>query len=251
VTVQTTDDTRFCRQLPGGGVEPIAFADLALGDAVQALGAWDGDQFIARHVIVMLPPPPPPGQVTGIVIGLDADAGTITVQPQARDAVVVQTTGDTRFSRQLAGGGLEPITFDDLALDDRVQARGAWDGDLFIARHVIVLVPPPPPPPEGVCGTIVELNAAEGTITVQPQDGDPVLIQTTDETQFSRQLPGGLRLPLTFDDLQLRDPIRALGAWDGDEFDAVQVIVLGSVRFRHRQAEPNFPPPGPSSSGGR
>ncbi|HFD39885.1 MAG TPA: hypothetical protein ENJ31_08605 [Anaerolineae bacterium] len=231
-TVQTSADTEFYRKVPRGGLEPITFEDLVVGDRIVVEGAWDGDLFNADEVVVVAsatpPPPPPPAsdRFGGVITALDAANGTITLQARDGD-VTVQTSTETEFYRMQHHGDLQPITFDDLAVGDKVRVEGAWNGDLFDADRVIAMpVAPPPPPEDMVGGVITALDAAAGTITIQsPHSADPITIQTSDETEFYRMIHQGGLEPITFDDLAVGDQIGAEGAWDGDLFNAEKVMV--------------------------
>jgi outer membrane protein assembly factor BamB len=227
LTVQTGEDTKFFRKIPGGH-EAITFANLQVDDHAIVIGTWDGDVFRAQKVILV---PPPPKMIVGIITDLDAGAGTIIVQPEEGDLVTVQTYEETKYFRVPRQGEPVPITFDDLALDDKVSVQGYVEGEVFKAVKVLVLPEPtddPPQPPEDnrLIGTITALDAGAGTITVQPTAGDAVVAQTSGETKYFRQVRKGEHEVITFDDLALEDKVIILGVLDGDTFNATKVIVM-------------------------
>ena len=139
VTVQTSAETEFYRKIHHGGLEPIGFDDLTVGDRVYVQGAWAGDVFNASRVLVMTSASQPPAShVHGSITALVPAAGTVVVQTRHSGEVLVQTFGETEFYRKSHQGGLEPITFDDLAVEDRVSVWGTWDGEVFNADKVIM-----------------------------------------------------------------------------------------------------------------
>ena len=237
VTVQTSAETEFYQVRHHGDLEPITFDDLVVGEGVRAKGAWNGDVFEADRVIAMpTTPPPPPEMVSGTIAALDADAGTITVQT-CHDAapLTVQTSAETEFYRMVHDGGLEEITFDDLVVGDRIAAEGEWDGDMFNAGKVVTTpATPPPPPAETIKGTITALDEATGMITVQDMDDSTVTVQTSAETKFYRMNHDGSLAEITFADLNVGDHIVVEGSWDGDVFNASNVVVMAEVTTRAR-----------------
>jgi hypothetical protein len=166
-----------------------------------------------------------PDRVAGEITGLDATSGEITLQLRHGAEIAVATSDTTEFYRKVHLGGLEAISFDDLAIGDRVQVVGTRDGEVLTAAKVI-LVPPPPPPPQAVHGSIVALDAGAGTIRVQPCDGDALTVQTTAETTFYRRFHRGRLEPISFADLAVEDQVTVLGTWEGDLFIAGRVTVM-------------------------
>jgi hypothetical protein len=225
LTVRTAGAELY-RKVYRGGLEPITFDDLAVGDRIQAEGVWDGDSFDASELRLLAPlPSSAPAVVNGAISDSpNAETGVFTVQPFDGDPVTVKT-GDTEYYRQLRQGRLEPIAFGDLANGDRVRVEGTWDGGVLMASKVLVKPPAPLPAPAVVNGTISgSPNAEAGTFTVQPRNGDPVPVQTGD-TRFYRELRRGRLEAITFDVLADGDRVRVEGVWEGDVLMASRVLV--------------------------
>jgi hypothetical protein len=233
VTVQTTAETRFFRQVQPIGLVPITFDDLAVGDKITAKGTREDNLLTATQVIVLPPPPPPPPppaqRLGGIITALDPDAGTIVVQRREGEPATIQTTADTEFLRQVPNTEPAPITFADLALRMTITASGAWQGDLFAADVVVVMPATPPPPAEHLGGVIIALDAGAGTITLKRLNREPVTVQTSADTEFLRRLPNGKVQMITFADLAKGLQITVEGAWEGEVFNASQVVVAGRL----------------------
>jgi hypothetical protein len=163
--------------------------------------------------------------VSGEITALDGATGQITLKPRFRDAITVETSGETEFLRKVFEDGLEPITFDDLQQGDRVTVAGTWDGDVLRAQRVTVK-PEQLPPPATIHGAISSLNSGDGTLMVAPLTGDAVLVQTSEGTEFYRETQRARREPITFADLADGDWVRVQGDWVEEVFDAVRVTVM-------------------------
>jgi hypothetical protein len=77
--------------------------------------------------------------VNGRIRALDPSSGTFTLERRFGEAITVQTTEETKFYRQARWGRLEPITFGELAVGDRVNVLGTWDGEALNASKVIMM----------------------------------------------------------------------------------------------------------------
>lgn len=198
------------------------------------------------------PPPPDRERTVGKVIEIDDAAASFTVQPRFGDPVLVLTSDETEYFLKVNRGGLEPIGFDDLKVEDIVHVDGVPLQGVINATKVVIF-PPEPLPIVWIHGFITAIDPAAGTFTLErrppeqdvetPDDAslvppDPVTVQTSNETEYYLMSHHGVVQPIRFDDLQLRDRVQVAGNWSGELiFDAVQVIV--------RPQEPPPPPPPP------
>ena len=95
-----------------------------------------------------------------------------------------------------------------------------------IGRTGIEHRPSPPPRLDHIGGEIIDLDATAGTMSIQPLRGEPVTVQTSEDTQFHRQLADGGCESISFGDLATGDNVQVQGEWDGELFNATRVIVL-------------------------
>ena len=225
ITVQTSAETDILRKIQEDGLEPIALGDLMDGDQVTVAGIWQGDLLQARRVTVKAACVPPPDTVHGAISVLDASSGTITVEPQTGDAVLVQTSEETVFYRETQRARREPILFADLAEGDWVRIQGAWVEDVFEAVRVTVMPFRPAPPPRLVVGSIGEL-LSETDFSLEHQRLEPITVKTTETTKFYRTLRWGRLEPISFGELVAGDWVAALGRWDGEALNADVVTVM-------------------------
>ncbi len=101
---------------------------------------------------------------------------------------------------------------------------------VFLALVLLAAVVSPAAAHRGqnrLVGEITGLDAAAGTIAVQPRYGDPATVQTDSDTEFYRKVCHGGLEAITFADLLVGDQIKAVGSWGDDgDFNASQVIAL-------------------------
>jgi hypothetical protein len=225
ITVQTMEDTRFFRKVNHGGLEEISFESLVVGDRVQVVGTWDGDLLQAGKVIVVPPPPPPLVEIHGAISALDSENDTLIVKLEGGTEVTVQTSEETEFYRVAQHGRLEPIAFEDLAVEDWVRVHGLREEEVFLAKRVTVMPVAPPPPLRLAFGRIVRLDP-EGTFSLKPRRGNEIPVGTGDETKFYRKLRWGRLEPISYSDLAVGDWVSVLGRWDGAALNARAVIIM-------------------------
>jgi hypothetical protein len=203
VEVTTTARTRF--RIPD--VEDPGVDDLAPGMTVAVQGRRLGRRFLARGVMVL---PESFERVTGEVAAvaedaftLDAEGGTTTVQ--------VQET--TRFRLP----GVADPGLDDLAVSDTVIVAGERQDDaLLVAR----LVARPRPRVRDGRGTVTSVDDA--SLTVQPPEGDEVVLTVTDATEI---LVPNVVDP-TLDDVLVGDTVHVRVQVEGDVPTALRVAVI-------------------------
>lgn len=143
VEVHTFDETHFYRLLRHGRLLPIAFEDLEIGNVVKVQGAMDGEILLARRVTVMplKPGDHPPATIAGKIGRID-DSAIFSLNRRQGEAVKVVTDNETKFYRTGRWGRLEPISFEELAVGQKVLVQGARDGESFDAGLVIVMPGP-------------------------------------------------------------------------------------------------------------
>lgn len=167
-------------------------------------------------------------RAAGEITVVDTGTGQITLKLRFRDSITtVQTSEKTEFLRK-DKDGLEPIALTDLVAGDKVHVTGTRGDEMLQAAKVVVM-PADGEPPAMVRGDISELDAAEGTLTVEPREGDPILIQTSEETQFFRTVRHGRLEQITFDDLAEGDWIKSRGEWEDEVFNASHVTARSHV----------------------
>ncbi len=148
MTLQVGQRTRFMIHSDTGNV-PGTFADLAVGQTVMVNGVRTRDASHAQMVLINAPIPPQQFAIGGPITALDAAAHSITVEVvhamppalglQPGDSVVITTNDQTRFCAAAAGQPCTPITFDDLAVGDRLATNGVVLDSVFVARQVTKL----------------------------------------------------------------------------------------------------------------
>ena len=86
-------------------------------------------------VLAKGPNPSPAGtRIEGAITAIDPVAQQIVVAD-----VTVQATADTAILLKPCGGGEAiPISFEDLALGQTVRASGLMDGDVLVAKKIMV-----------------------------------------------------------------------------------------------------------------
>ncbi len=89
----------------------------------------------------------PPFALAGTIAGLDAQAKTVTVtvacgntlvKPYIGQNVVIQTNDATRFLLRNPGGHATPITFNDLAIGQKVSVNGQYTNNVWTAGRITV-----------------------------------------------------------------------------------------------------------------
>jgi hypothetical protein len=226
VRVQVTDHTRIMTQFG----EPLKFEDLEVGQFVGIEGEFEGDLLVASVIMVMdEEPPPPPGVAVGEIAEILPDAHQFVLHTEMGREILVQVTDDTEIFN-IHG---EPMEFADLQVGMFVGVEGEFEGDILIARTIVVHDGGPPPPPgETVLGTIAEIDPDQMVLYVEPFYASLITVQVTDETLiFDSQ--GN---PLEFADLSVGMYIGAEGEFEGDVLFARIIVV--------HDGGPPPPPPG-------
>lgn len=201
---------------------------------------------------------PAQARVVGVVSAVDVGANKITVKSEDGKSVTVITNAKSALLRLPAGetsaANAAKIAFGDIAVGDRVFARGATaaDGASIDARQVVVTggsaiastAQDPQrrqeqPRQRGLNGRITSLKADAKQIVVQSRSRDgmvPVTVTVTDATRFFRYAPDSMNLNhasrISYSQLRIGDQLRAVGSRseDGSAFAADEIITGNMTR---------------------
>jgi hypothetical protein len=204
-TVKTDRRTRIVRN-----GAPASLSHLTSRDKVVAHVRPDGSGKRARDLVVS---GPEHAKVKGLISAIDGD--TLTIVP--KDEGVHVTLGVTPGTLIEVNG--HPGTVADLLVGQYVEAY--YDPTTFAAFSIEA-------EHEGdereVEGTVVEVNAAAGTVTIAPADGGPAItltvtasteIEVNDEPAALEALQAGMPIEAEFDEVTL--VARELEAGAGDD----------------------------------
>jgi hypothetical protein len=205
---------------------------------------------------------PAGARLLGEVTSIDAPARRITLKTDAGEVATVTTDEKTSFLKAQPGShdlaGARPVTLAEIAVGDRLLARGtlAKDKGTLTARQVVVMSRGDVAQKQereraewrrrGIAGVIKALDPTTGQITVETRSlagSRTVLVATADRhASFRRYAPESVRfgdaVPSRFEELQVGDQLRVLGdrTPDGAKLLAEQVvsgafqIVSGAVK---------------------
>ncbi len=179
-----------------------------------------------------------PGHIAGEITVINTDTAQLTVRLRYGAPVTVQIEDETEFLLKVEDVGLEPITFEDLDVGDRIHVWGTWDEGVLYASKVIVM-PESKMILDTLQGTVSVLDSVNLTITVTAGEEDLVVVQTTEETKFYRVVQHGRLELIAFADLVVGDRVKAQGDWDGEIFNAQRIMVM--------PLKPTSPPPNRAS----
>ena len=196
---------------------------------------------------------PASGRAIGAVTVIDAAAQQITIKTDAGAEMKLALKGNTSYMRVGLGEkdlkNAVKIALSDIAVGDRVLARGAAGQDTSLTATSIVVMTKADIAKKheadkaewqkrGVFGIISALNPAtkEITITIRSAEGTkPLVIAASGEVDFRRYAPDSVRFadakPSSFAELQVGDQLKALGtkSEDGSRFTP-EFIVSGAFR---------------------
>jgi hypothetical protein len=187
------------------------------------------------------------GEVTtidpaGKQISLKSDAGrVVTVTVDERTLYRRVPPGETNVEKAT------PINFAEVAVGDRVLARGKLDADVLGARVVLVVSRSEIVRREeehqaewqrrGLTGTVIALDPATKEITVRTREAATLQVKASgSNVLFKRYAPNSTRYrdatPSSFAELKVGDQVNALGerSEDGASF-VPEEIIAGSFRI--------------------
>jgi hypothetical protein len=202
----------------------------------------------------------PADRVMGEVTAVDAKAGTLAVKTPTGQSTV-KAGESTQVLKAKPGAtsleGAQPATLVEVAVGDRILARGTLseDGATLTARQVIVMTRGDIASKQeqersdwrrrGIAGVVTALDPEKKEITVEVRSaGTPqtVVVTTSEKKAALRRYSGDSvkfsdAKPSTFADLSVGDQLRALGdrSEDGARLSAEQVVsgafrtVVGAV----------------------
>lgn len=193
-------------------------------------------------------------RVLGDVTAIDSTTKKISVRTDTSRHLTANVDDKTLYRRIPPGEtNVEKavvINFADIAVGDRVLARGKLDGDTIQTRILLVVSSSELARSaeqsraewqrRGIAGTIVSLDPATKQIMVRMRTSfGPLPIRLTasnSDVRFKRYAPNSTRykdaIPSTFEQLKVGDSLRALGdrSEDGASFKPEE-IVAGSFRM--------------------
>lgn len=179
-----------------------------------------------------------PGHIVGEITAIDTDTVQLTVRLRYGAPVTVQIEDETEFLLKVEDVGLEPFSFEDLAVGNRIHVWGTRNEGVLYASKVIVM-PESKMISDTLQGTVSVLDSDNLTITVLAGEEDLVVVQATEETKYYRVVRHGRLELIAFSDLLVGDRVKAQGDWDGEIFNAYRITVMPLI--------PSSPPPNRAS----
>lgn len=199
---------------------------------------------------------PAQDRVVGVVTAVDQTAGLIVVKSDTGEGVAINTSDTSSLLRLPAGETsaqkATKIALGDIAVGDRLFARGALagDGKSIAARQVVVsgatLAAAPPSQDQqrdfrqrGLVGRVTAVNAEKKEVSVQTRSREAtgaVTVLTSDATRVFRYAPDSLDIKnasrSSLSQLKIGDQLRALGnrSADGLQFTADEIIAGSMAR---------------------
>jgi hypothetical protein len=188
----------------------------------------------------------------GAIVAIEPAARRLTIKSDAGPEIGISLEEATRYLRVSPGAkDLEDaaaISVSDLAVGDRILARGQSAGVSFVANMIIVISKADLArkhaaeraewQKRGVGGVITALNPVSGEITVKPPavtGAGPMVIALAPGSVLRRYAPNTVKFsdarPCAFEDLRVGDQVKALGTSNEDRsrFTAEEVVA-GSFR---------------------
>lgn len=197
----------------------------------------------------------PLSHVFGDVLSIDPAAGRVLLKTEDGREVAALFNDKTDFLRVLPGqtnlSGAERVTLADIAVGDKVMARGRESADKssVAARQLIVMSKAAIVSRQerdreewrrrGVSGRVAELNPGTKEIKLAAPSANgtgSLTLVATEKTVFRRYAPGSVKFsdaaPSAFAELKVGDQLRALGekSADGTRFTPEEVV-SGSFRM--------------------
>lgn len=194
---------------------------------------------------------PAADRVLGDVTAIDAANKKISLKPAAGPAVTVSVDDKTLYRRVPPGEKnvekATAVSFADVAVGDRVLARGKLDAGVMQARSLLVVSGSEIVRSEeqlraewerrSLSATVVALDPAAKEIIVRTRAGTTLRVPASGaDVRFKRYAPTSIRyeeaVPSTFEELKVGDQLSARGerAQDGTSFKPEEII-SGSFRI--------------------
>jgi len=142
LTIHVNENTDYFYKL-GTALQPIQFADLAVGQRVQVNGRFVNDVWTASRITVNGAKYSLVGKVTAIgnnTITVKVWRGNIFVRALRGEELTITMTNATRYLLK-DGTVINEITFDDLEIGQKVTVNGYVANDVWKALKVTVVIP--------------------------------------------------------------------------------------------------------------
>src|SRR5579864_5042037 len=207
VKIILQNSTRL-KQLPPGQTDlknaaPIQLTDVQVGDRMLAAGKLgdDGQSVMASQVIVMKQADLAQKQQHdredwqkrgsgGIVTGIDASTGIVTISVTPSYSIAVKTSPKTQFLRYAPDSvkftDAKPGTFEQIKSGDQLRARGdrSEDGKQVTAEEIVS------GSFRNIAGTVISVDAANNTIHVMDLiTKKSVQVKVTSDSQMRKLTP--------------------------------------------------------------
>jgi hypothetical protein len=197
-------------------------------------------------------------RIVGVVTAVDRSGNQITVKSDAGESIAIITNSTSALLRlspgETSAQKAVKITLADIAVGDRLFARGATsaDGKSVAARQVVVTGAAVSsgatqnPQRQGedfrqrsLSGRITALDPARKEISVQSRSREsagPIAVVATEATRLFRYAPDSLNIKdasrISFAELKVGDQLRALGnrSEDGTRFTAEEILAGSMAR---------------------
>lgn len=189
--------------------------------------------------------------VVGTVSLVEKTAKTLSIKTDQNATILIKAGETTVYFRVPAGAkSLEqaaPISFDDIAIGDRVLSRGTKADNEFAALRIVVLSKDDVAKKRerdleqwrtrGIAGVVKAVNPATSEINVELRGSGPasILVVNASASEFRRYTGNSIHFEdakqSNLADISVGDQVRALGdkSADGKSFKA-EAIVSGSFR---------------------
>ena len=216
-TIAVTADTKISK-----GGQPIALADIKVGDAIRFTQKRNADGTYAITSIVV-----PTARTGGEVTAVSGDK--ITVKLRNGSTQVITVTSSTVYTLGRASG-----TKADVKVGVDIVAAGTLDGTAFTAMSVNVAL-------AQAAGEVTATTSS--TITLKGRGGTTTVVHVAGATTFRVK---GKAAP-TIGDIAVGDRVQVAGTRrDDGSMDALSVVVLGP---KHIKAEPKASPSSSAATG--
>lgn len=192
-------------------------------------------------------------RVVGVVTSVDKATNQISVKTDSGEAKAIVVSGTSSVLRMPPGETSAQkalkITLEEVAVGDRLFARGATagDGKTLEARQVVVTAPASTTTDQqsgdfrqrGMAGRIARVDVDKKEISLQPRGRDgaaPAIIVITDATRIFRYAPDSMDIAhasrSSLSHMREGDQLRALGerSADGTRFTANEIIAGSMTR---------------------
>jgi hypothetical protein len=252
LTVTLSEDARLLRLQPGQTdlkkAEAVTLSEVQVGDRmlVRCRQGETPDSLLAFTAVLMKQSDVAQKQqkdlqdwqrrgAGGIVSAVDKATGTITVSSTPTSSISIKTSPSTSFLRYAPNSvkfaDAQKSSFEEIKVGDQLRARGirSADGKEITAEEVISGTF------RNIAGTVTNVNAADGTITVKDVlASKTVTVKVTPDSQM-RKLPAQLAQRIAFF-LKSPEPAQTGGA--------ASAGAGGSGYGGNRNAGPGGPPGG-------